>query len=221
MRERLCHLAGTTCAVGLLVLAGCAPDRYGAGLANDPLVGGPPLRAPGSATAGAATTPAAGGVPDLPSPSPPGSTAALAAGKGLTSLDASRDLRIGTPTGNPRGGGTTWTGTTPAVALEGPQPLSQGAPAKVEQPRPSADFQLTGVAGNGGAAPNYEQLRAKLVERGLVWIRWESSVEKGTGSLTCFVASRQNPGDIQRFEMTARDEISALKAVLEKIDGGR
>lgn len=210
----------------LFLAAGCASELTGGGAGglasgNDPLVGGPPIRPTSGGPGPAPAAPASSGgtVPPMTAPSTSGGPAALTSGGGLKSLDPNRDLRIGAPTSTPRGSRGEWTGTSSGVALDGPQPLTPGTPAPAG-PRPGAEVKLTGA---GAAAPaGYEALRAQLVQRGLVWMRMETSIEKGTVSLTCFVASRQSPGTMQKYEVSdVPDEVAALRAVLDRLDTGR
>ena len=202
---------GRAWALAWLALGGCAPEFQG--LANDPIVGGPPLRAARDA-GGASAVPAgrSGAVPGLPSPSPPGNTATLASGRPLPALDPSRELKIGP--GGP--GSAVKTGTGAGVALEPPQPLTDAGAIRLEVPA-RENAALTG----GRDANGYEQLKAKLTERGLLWMRLETSVEKNEVKLTCYVANPRTPNVVQPFVVEARDEVAALRAVLDKMDSGR
>lgn len=179
---------------------------------NDPLVGGPPLRAASNTIAPPPASPSTNGIPALPSPSGPGSPAALASGSGLTSLDPSRELRIGPASSPPRAGAPR---STSQVQLDGPQPTNAGTtatPTRLEG-RPNMTLPAS-------VSPwTYEQLKARLIERGLLWIRVENAIEKGEVKVTCFVANREAANVIQSHEVTARDEVSALRAVLDKLDG--
>src|SRR5262249_58952120 len=91
----------------LLCLAGCAGDGRKAN--NDPLFGGPAIRANGGTRTGAQPT-SSGPLPPLAAPSPLTSNAALAAGQPKP-LDPTHDLRIGSgpnavPTGWQGNGGS-------------------------------------------------------------------------------------------------------------------
>jgi hypothetical protein len=133
--------------------------------------------------------------------------AALASGVGLRTLDANRELRIGTHTPSPGG--------APAggVALSEPQPMSAGESVRSET-RPTQGFQLA----TGKGTPSYDQLRQLLLARGVVWMRLDTSVETNESKFTCSIANRQNPNIRRTYEARARDDLSAIRAVLDRID---
>jgi hypothetical protein len=182
---------------------GCAPEKVSG---NDPLFGGPAVRPPSAAVAAAPAPAAAGTVPAQPQPPPTGTPAALASG-GRGPLDPSRpDLRIGQdPAPAPWGGPGA---ATPGVALQPPQPLS---------PKPAADAQLT----SNSAAASYEQLRAQLVARGADLITFTTNAPTGETTLTCRVPVPGSPSSHQRYDARARDEVSAMRAVLDQMDRQR
>ncbi len=190
-----------------LLPAGCAPDDFAS---NDPLIGGPPVRPP-SAVVGP-IQPVAGVVPPLPQTAPPCTPAALT-GATRGPLDPAREMRIGADTGAP-----TWqaSGGGPAgVALQPPQPITGGAVPL--QPKPAPDGQLTGNA----STPSYEQLRAQLVQRGVTQISIKADYKTGQIVLSAFIPSKDEPNKQQRFDVPpARDEVSAMQALLEKLDKG-
>jgi hypothetical protein len=155
-------------------------------------------------------------VPPLSAPSSTGSNAALASGAGLRSLDPSRELRIGPPTA-PTGPGAAWQGrgATGPITLQGPQPAGKEEPVKLE-PK-ATPVTLTGT----GSAPGYEQLKAQLLQRGATMLRLDTSAETGESIFNCWVPDAKNPNLLQRYEARARDDLSAMRAVLEQLDNGR
>jgi hypothetical protein len=167
------------------------------------------VRPPTGAGVGA-IQPVAGNVPALPPTAPSGTPAALT-GASRGSLDPARgELHIGSDTGSP-----TWqpSGGAPGVALQPPQPAGAG-PVPL-QPRPVPEAQPTGNA----AGPSYEQLMAQLTQRGvsrLVIVPDGKDVLWG-----CVVPSKSEAGKQQHYEVrNPRDPVSALQALLNKIDKG-
>jgi hypothetical protein len=90
------------------------------------------------------------------------------------------------------------------VALQGPQPV-----AEVKPPAPAPQ------------ASAYDQLKAQLLARGVVWMRLDTSAETGEVKFACSVPGRSNPDVRRTFEAKAADEASAMRAVLDKIDSER
>jgi hypothetical protein len=187
------------------VVAGCAPDDFGA---NDPLLGSAPPRPPGAAIAAGPVAMPTTGVPPLPQTSPSGTPAALASG-GRGPLDPSRpELRIGSDAPAPA-----WSAT--GVALQPPQPAN-GGPAPL-QPKPAADVQLT----SNGTATTYEQLKAQLLARGASVITFTTNAQTGETTLTCLAPVSGKPNEHQRYDAKARDEMAAMRAVLDQMDRKR
>ncbi len=198
-----CLLSPVLC----LLPAGCAPDDFGS--AGDPLIGGPPVRPPSAAAVGGPPAVAAA-VPPLPLPNPGGTPAALSSAT-RGPLDPARgELRIG-DTATP-----TWQGTGGAgagVALQAPQPA--GGSAVPLAPKAGAEVQLTGNV----AAPTYEQLKAQLQARGVSVFNIKVDAATGETTLTCFVPVKGDPTKQQTYQATrARDEVAAMRAVLEQLD---
>jgi len=190
-----------------LLACSCAPNDFGP--SNDPLLGGgPPVRPPSAAVAGP-VQPVGGGVPPLPATPPSGSPAALTS-SGRGPLDPSRpELRIpGTDSGRPPWQGSG--GGTSGVALQPPQPLTGGGAVPL-QPKPGA--QLTSNA----TAATYEQLRAQLVKRGVNVLTITTNFETGETTLMCQVPRSGTPNVHQAYQTKARDEVSALQAVLDQL----
>jgi hypothetical protein len=204
---------------------GCASEDRGT-LAGDPLIGGGPAR---PAASGRAVAQAGNGtVPAMSAPSSSTSTAALAPGT-FQPLDPSRDLHIGgnrdstSPApANARASGSgseAWQGPGSAnnVALNRPD-LSggSGAPTTRQEPHPlsSNGFALMG----GSRIGNYEQAQALLKARGVTWYRLETWGDEGEVKFSCSIPNRQNPNIRRTYEARAHDELSVLRAVLDKID---
>jgi hypothetical protein len=101
------------------------------------------------------------------------------------------------------------------VALQPPQPLAGSGGAVPLQPKPTPDVQLTGNT----TAPTYQQLKAQLQARGVSVISITTKGEEVT--LTCFVPVKDNPNAHQRYDVTRRDELAAMQAVLDEIDKKR
>jgi hypothetical protein len=203
--QKRSQVAGGLVPIAAALLAGCAPDYFSH---NDPLFGSPPPHPPGAAVAAGPTVAPPTGVPPLPQQSPSGTPAALASG-GRGPLDPNRpELRIGTDTSTP-----TWGG--PGVALQPPQPA--GGASVPLQPKPAADLQLTST----GSTATYEQLKAQLVARGASVITVTANAETGETTLTCLAPVSGRPGEHQRYDAKARDEVSAMRAVIEQMDHKR
>jgi hypothetical protein len=74
---------------------------------------------------------------------------------------------------------------------------------------------------SNGNTTSYNQLKAQLLARGVVWMRLDNSVETGEIKFACSVPNRSNPKIRQTYEVKTRDEITAMQAVLDKIDRDR
>ena len=205
---RLAWLLPST--VGLPFLTGCS--GFNEALGNDPLLGGPPLRA-----AAAATAPP-GPVAALPPPAANStlSTAALAAGAPRPS-DAAPDLRIGSSgpsTGNDGWGSPSSTGQAAGgsgALLRPPEAITQPAPrqelATVSNPGAPRDRAIT-----------YEQAQEEMKKRGVLWQRLEMVAESGEWKYSCSIPNRQDPKLRRTYEARAADPVSAIRAVLEQLD---
>ena len=207
---RRTFLASFVLGTSSLVLGGCANQDRPA--ANDPLLGGPPLKQPGRVAAPAPGTPVAS-VPSLPAPSTSTSTAALASGTAQP-LDATHDLRIGGAGGST--GGTPvsatpaddWKGQAPGgVVLRGPEMASP-------PPAPAG----SGITLVGGVrVASFEQAQAILRARGVARQRLE--LDGGRWRFSCWIPNRQNPDINHMYESPpAADPVSALQAVIDQIE---
>jgi hypothetical protein len=195
------------------LLAGCAADSRPP---SDPLLGGGLPTPPAAATAApGAVRPATAAVPPpLPVPSAPGSNALLAAGGGRATLDPTRELKIAANANGPRDGGVPGRGQATPV-LHDPQPLTAD-PGRTP-PGPAPGVRLTGAT----AATSYEQLKAELRDRGLIWMSLNSSLEGGRVKFACYVVPDRNHPDVRRYyEKEDADELSAMRAVLDAINAG-
>jgi hypothetical protein len=128
----------------------------------------------------------------MPAPNALTSNAALAAG-GPQPLDGGFDLRIAA--GN-TGGAWVSPGGAQLIRPEIPaQPVSRSDPS-----RPMT----------------YEQAQALLAAYGLGWQRLEYA--DGVWKFTCSIPNRQNPTLSRTYEGQAKDDLGAIRAVLEKIE---
>ena len=186
-----------------LLVPSCAPNDFGS---NDPLFGMPAVRPPNTAVVGPAS-PSPGGLPPFPA-TPPSENPAGLTSSGRGPLDPTRpDLRIGgADSGTPAWQGSA--GGTGGVALQPPQPLGSGGAVPLQ---PAA--QLTGNA----TTPTYEQLRAQLVKRGVSLVTITTNYETGETTLMCQVPKSGSPNVHQTYQTRARDEVSALQAILDQL----
>ena len=181
----------------------------------DPLLGGPPAQ-PVKKTAASLGPPTTAGVPMMTSSTTTPSTAALAGGSSQP-LDASHDLRIGpapaVPVNDPRRGET----APGNVTLQQPQVVSNASPARTPPLPP-----VSGSAYTGGAqVMTYQQAQAVLLKRGVTWQRLETWGDKGEWKFSCAVPNPSNPNIRRNYEATARDDLSALRAVINQMQSGK
>ncbi len=71
---------------------------------------------------------------------------------------------------------------------------------------------------SNATSATYEQLRAQLVQRGVSLISLTIDVETGDTKVMCQVPKNGTPNVHQTYQTQAKDEVSALQAVLDKID---
>jgi hypothetical protein len=71
--------------------------------------------------------------------------------------------------------------------------------------------------GKGTPADSYQQLMAELNQRGVTVYRQERASD--SVKFTCTIPNRDNPNKARTYQATGKDEIAALRAVLERIDG--
>jgi hypothetical protein len=156
---------------------------------------------------------ATSGPAPLPAPSTSTSTAALANGT-FQPLDPNHDLRIGKggdtrPTANASGNGVWRDPAAPAdVTLRRPEVASETPPAPRSGPQPA-----------GTRVASFEQAQALLRTRNVVWQRLETASDAGDWKFSCAIANRQNPNLRQTYEASSPDQLAAIQAVLDKIDG--
>lgn len=227
---------------GFTGLVGCNTTGKGnnSALTNDPLVGGgPPLptarsanQSPAGATAAVPATPMMGaptgiGAPAMPAiqaPTGTPSTAALAVGSAQP-INPASTLRIGQPqpvqpaapiaTGGWTGSPTPMAGTPNQGALLRPPatPTNTAAGVGAATPIAATAPQPQAVASGGSD----EQLQSELKVRHVQWQRSETTAD-GKWKFVCSVPNKQNPNITRTYEGVANDRLSAIKAVIEKID---
>jgi hypothetical protein len=191
----------------LLLPAGCAPDDFGP---NDPFYGVGPAAPP---PPGSPRPPVAGALPPPPPPPTSGMPAALASNVRPTLDPATPPLRIGAA-GESTAPSWQGPGGSAGAVLQPPQPSSSGSVPL--QPKP--DVQLT----SNTTTPTYDQLVAQLKARGVSDLSIRKNFATGETTLICWVPQKDNPSQQQKYEATkARDEVSAMQAVIEQIDGKR
>jgi hypothetical protein len=193
----------TACALLLAFLAGCGGGATGKGSrmgAGDPLAG--PVKP--VATAGVSIGAPTGGVPPVPAPSGPTTTAGLATGT-VPSFNAGRPGPSAPPSGWREPG---------APKLGAPVPPTRGSAAP-SIPSPSGPVVL---AGGGGGVQTIDQGVKALELRGARGFRLELQRETGQWRCSCSVPNRQNPASRQTYDTTAADPLSAVRAVVERVE---
>jgi hypothetical protein len=180
----------------------------------DPLLGGSGIKPAVQTTSQPIVGPAAtAGLPPLPQSNPGLSNAALASGM-TRPFDDTQNLRIGDPRGTATDG---WAG-------QGQVTSAAPGGAKLRQPITAdlASRQDTGPASTpttqGTGLLSYEQAQTQLASRGVLWQRLEKVAETGDSKFSCAVPNRQNPRIHRTYEARARDDISAIRAVIAQID---
>jgi hypothetical protein len=71
--------------------------------------------------------------------------------------------------------------------------------------------------GQGTPADSYQQLLAELNQRGMTVYRQERAGD--SVKFTCTIPNRENPDKARTYQATGKNEVAALRAVLERIDG--
>ena len=66
---------------------------------------------------------------------------------------------------------------------------------------------------------SWEQARSQLEARGVNWMQLE--LHEGVWHLQCSIPDAQDPKKVRFFEADAKDEVSAMQAVLEKVGAGK
>ncbi len=175
----------------------------------DPLLGPPrggPLGRGGNAQAP---------LPEMPAPTSATSVAALAPGT-MPQLDTGSDLRIASNnalvSNNRNAPG--WHEPTSGVSLSRPEPLREGGAAASAGITP-------GITLTGGAMP-----RLQTLEQGLAWLeargvrgaRLEYVRASGEWRFTCSLPNKTNPELRRTHETQARDPLTAVQAVIERIE---
>jgi hypothetical protein len=200
----------------LFFLTGC--NGLNQAVANDPLLGGPPLR-PTAAAAPAPPTPVAA----LPPPAANStlSNAALAAGAPRPP-DSGRDLRISSP--RPSSGNDGWAREGNPASGRGQVAESSGAllrpPEPVTEPFPRRELATVSNPGSPRDTQvfTYEQAQDQIKARGVLWQRLEMVAESGEWRYSCSIPNRQNPRIRRTYEAKASDSVTAIRAVLEQLD---
>ena len=77
------------------------------------------------------------------------------------------------------------------------------------------------AGGQGTASMTYEQAKAILTARGVTWQRLETWGDAGEWKFSCAIPNPQNPNIRRTYEATARDDLSALRAVIDQMNAGQ
>jgi hypothetical protein len=200
--------------MGLVLLAGCNSLNTTAstpGL-HDPLLGDAPPTPPAVSQP---ITPVAA-LPALPAPNLGTSNAVLAAGLSRP-FDNSHDLRINNPRGN--SGNDGWAG-------QGAAPSGDAGGAKLGGPEPVGDPTLrrdpsgvySPVSNSNSPATTIDQAVEQLKARGVIWKQFVQTGENEEWEVRCSVPNRQNSRLRRNHVARDRDLLSAIRAVIEKID---
>lgn len=204
--------------VALLALSGCE-SGFGARQAGDPLVGihAPPMPAPSTGGGAASTQSAANtSTPPLPASMSVPNQAALASGTKQTPDDP-RDLRISTPpvvsVSSP--GGRAASGN---VRVDGPVPIPDSTSRTMPVPpaAPAGTRPADGAVAPPPASMTFEEAQKYLKQRGVVWQRLE--VDQGQWKFHCSRPIPNSPNMNSTYETKASDPLSAIRAVIDKIE---
>jgi hypothetical protein len=154
-------------------------------------------------------------VPPVPAFQTSASTADLAAAIPLNGPRPALAIPNDQAKTNPGGG--TWTGQVQPTAALNTNPNSGGAPQPV--PVLNQSVSLPDPGGNASPAaprPTYEQLQMALQQRGM---RWQNAEQiPGGVRFSCTVPHPQNPKAERLLQAEAPDIITAMQAVLAKVD---
>jgi hypothetical protein len=129
--------------------------------------------------------------------------------------DGAGDLRIRNGASNQ--GSDAWArpGAPPAeksaAVLRGPETPVEPAPQREANPV------HTPVSQNNARLGDFEQMQAQLAQRGVIWQALQAG-EHGDWKFTCSIPNPQNPKLRRTYEAQGTDYLSAMRAVLEKID---
>jgi hypothetical protein len=218
-----------------LLLGGCAEFQRSPNN-DDPLFNiGSKTKPPKTDGQPAASSAPVSAIPPLPAVNPSTSPAALA------SLPRSNgdDLRIPAPQqgapGRDSWAGVPQGGPPPGAVLQPPlngsptapvQPPANSIPPQPVSLHPPAANQSTPVA-SALARPQAQPLSSEdkfkrtqddLAARGAIGQRLEMTTGTGEWKFSCYVPNRQNPKVHRAYEARARDPLSAIQAVCDKID---
>jgi hypothetical protein len=195
-------LAGVLC-LGTLLVAGCSGGNNVKPTPGDPLLGnlGP---TPKTGAGAVVTRENEGSLAEVPAPSGPTSPAALASGD-VPHLDDASGLRIA-------GGGTARPAKTTGITIGKPQPLADGAAPL------AGGSAVQPVGGVSSGLTSIDQAIRALELRGATNVRIEQPPNTNQWRCTCSVPNRQNPSRRQTYDARAADALSALLAVLDRIE---
>jgi len=70
----------------------------------------------------------------------------------------------------------------------------------------------------GSSEDKFKQAQRDLAARGVLGQRLEMTTGSGEWKFTCYVPNRQNPKVHRAYDARAKDPLSAIQAVLDKID---
>jgi hypothetical protein len=197
----------------LLCLVGCNQLNPSTTKDPDPLLGATAAAAPPAAKADLKAGTPVVAVPPVPDASSVNSTVALTAA--IPRKDGAADLRIRNGASNE--GSENWarpgatSGEKSAAVLRGPETAVE--PAAQRDGNPVYNTVSQGNARQG----DFEQAQAQLAQRGVIWQALQAG-ERGEWKFTCSIPNPQNPKLRRTYEAQGADYLSAMRAVLEKID---
>jgi hypothetical protein len=87
--------------------------------------------------------------------------------------------------------------------------------ARQDMPMPGAPLSPA------GSAATYEQALAQLTSRGVTWYVLENTGDRGLCKFSCSIPNVQNPSISRKYEASAPDYLSAMRAVLDQISKER
>jgi hypothetical protein len=98
--------------------------------------------------------------------------------------------------------------------LKGLEPVPDSATPRTATPATAATSPVTAIT-------TLEQAQTELAARGVLWQRWDASGDTGEWKFTCSVPNPKNPNLHRTHEARARDQLTAVRVVLEQIDRER
>ncbi len=170
-----------------------------------------PVRLTNTPVVPADNTPAPAPAP-TPAPNPPTAPAANPAPATPTASTAPKATTTISPSiAHLTAGKRTDVGNEP-LAIDNPPISKTDATMPVQRLTTGASTRWT------GDHLSWEQARDLLRARGVTWMQLD--LRDGVWRLQCSIPNPQDPQKVRVFEAQASDDIGAVRAVLEKIDGG-